>query len=77
MTAPPNRYFLRILLFGFLISSLPVIIVGLFSYMKSSDTIQQNVNASKLLQLEQMQMNVEQVMRTVDHSMTYFVNSSF
>ncbi|WP_338551490.1 helix-turn-helix domain-containing protein [Paenibacillus sp. KS-LC4] len=77
MAAPPNRYFLRILLFGFLVSSVPVIIVGLFSYMKSSDTIQRNVNASKLLQLEQMQMNVEQVMRTVDHSMTYFVNSSF
>lgn len=72
-----NRYFLRILIFGLIISSLPVIIVGLFSYIKSSDTIQRNVNDSKLQQLQQMQTNVEQVMRTVDHSVNYFVNSTF
>lgn len=77
MNKRPSRYFLQILIFGFIISSLPVIIVGLFSYMKSSETIQRNVNDSKLQQLQQMQLNVEQVMRTVDHSVTYFVNSSF
>jgi Response regulator containing CheY-like receiver domain and AraC-type DNA-binding domain len=76
MSKKSNSYFIRMLLFGLLISALPVVIVGFFSYMKTSDTIQRQAHDSKLQQLRQIQTNVEQLMKTVDHSMTYFVNSA-
>lgn len=53
-----------------------MIIVGLFSYLKSSEIIQSNVAQEKQQSIYQIQTNVEQVLKTVDHSLTYFVTSS-
>ncbi|MBW7452886.1 helix-turn-helix domain-containing protein [Paenibacillus sepulcri] len=76
MSKQPNMYFLKILLFGVIIGSLPVITIGIFSYFKASHTIQINANHSKQQNLFGIQNSVEQVLKTTDHSLTYFVNSA-
>ena len=73
----PNKYFYKILLFGIIISSFPVFLVGFFTYTKSSDTIQVKSNHAVLDHLLRLQNSVEQVLRTTDHSLTYFANSTF
>lgn len=70
-----TRYFLKIFLLGCILSTIPVMVVGIFSYMKASSTIQVQVNDAKQQSLYQIQSNVEQLLKTIDHSMTYFVNS--
>ena len=50
-------------------------IVGLFSYLKSSDIIQSNITNEKEQSVYQIQANFEQVLQTVDLSVTNFVTS--
>ncbi len=62
-------------MFCFAITSLPVILLGIFSYAHSSGVVQNNVNAQKALSLAQIQTNIEQVLKTVDQSATHFLSS--
>jgi len=39
MTNRPNKYYIKLLLFGFIVSTIPVVTVGLFSYLKSSGVV--------------------------------------
>ncbi len=73
----PNKYFYKILLFGIIISSLPIFLVGFFTYSKSSETIQKKSNHAVQDHLVRIQNSVEQVLRTTDHSLTHFSNSTF
>jgi AraC-like DNA-binding protein len=65
----------KLVLFCFVVVSLPVMILGIFSYTKSSGMIQQNVSREKLLNLTQVQSHVEQVLKTVERSSTHFLSS--
>ncbi|WP_134703198.1 helix-turn-helix domain-containing protein [Ammoniphilus sp. YIM 78166] len=68
-------YSIRLMLFGFTITSLPVILLGLFFYTHSSGVVQKNVNAQKELSVAQVQAHVEQILKMVDHSSTHFLGS--
>src|SRR5699024_9582489 len=57
------------------LSILTVIIVGIFSYLKSSDIIQSNTVKEKQQSVYQIQANFEQVLKMVDLSVTDFVTS--
>lgn len=73
-----NRlFYIKLVLFCFLIASLPVILLGIFSYAKSSGVVQQNVSKEKALSLNQMRLNVEQVLKIADRSATHFLSSNF
>lgn len=63
----------KLLLFSILIGTLPVIVLGTFSYYNSSLTVQEKVNEGNKLLLQQTQMVVEQMLRTVDNSATQFL----
>ncbi|CAG9620947.1 helix-turn-helix domain-containing protein [Sutcliffiella rhizosphaerae] len=76
MTKKPKNYYYKIITFTLLLATIPVIIVGLFSYLKSSEVIQNNVAEEKLQSIYQIQTNIEQVLKTVDHSLTYFVSTN-
>lgn len=71
-----TNYYFRLITFIIILATVPVIIVGLFSYLKSSEIIQSNVAKEKQQSIYQVQMNIEQVLKTVDHSFTNFVTSS-
>ncbi|WP_171653013.1 helix-turn-helix domain-containing protein [Paenibacillus foliorum] len=75
MNKRPRRYYFKLVLLCFIITSLPVIFLGIFSYAKSSGVVQQKVNEEKLLSLQQTQMNVEHMLKVVDQAATHFLGS--
>ncbi|WP_223701489.1 helix-turn-helix domain-containing protein [Sutcliffiella deserti] len=76
MSNAPKNYYYKIITFTLLLATIPVIIVGLFSYLKSSEVIQDNLAEEKQQSIFQIQTNIEQVLKTVDHSLTYFVSTT-
>jgi AraC-like DNA-binding protein len=70
-----NRYYFKLVLFCFLITSVPVILLGIFSYLKSSDVVQIHVNKEKTWSLTQAHMNVEQTLKIADQTAVHFLNS--
>ncbi|MEI7024725.1 helix-turn-helix domain-containing protein [Paenibacillus sp. y28] len=58
------------MLFSILIGTLPVILLGTFAYYNSSRTVQEKVNEGNKQLLQQMQMRVEQTLKTIDNSAT-------
>ncbi|RCW46374.1 helix-turn-helix domain-containing protein [Paenibacillus prosopidis] len=66
----------NLVLFGFAISIAPIITLGFFSYMKSSDSIQTHVNQSNIQMMNQLNGNIEQVLRTIDYTLNYIINTN-
>jgi YesN/AraC family two-component response regulator len=75
LTKSKKKFFIKLLSFITIIATFPVLIVGLFSYLKSSDIIQSNMTNEKEQSVYQIQANFEQVLQTVDLSVTNFVTS--
>jgi len=73
-----KRYSLytNMILFGFAISIFPILTLGFFSYMKSSDAIQTHVNRGNIQTMNQLNGKMEQVLRTVDYTLNYIVNTN-
>ncbi|WP_139995177.1 helix-turn-helix domain-containing protein [Paenibacillus paridis] len=65
----------KMILFGSVISILPVLIIGLFSYIQSSKQVQERVNQAELQYVRQLNANIEQVLKTVDHTLTNLAES--
>jgi two-component system response regulator YesN len=68
-------YLRRLLGLMLLVGLLPVAMLGLFSYMKSSSDMQQKVNEANMEVLRQTQMTVEQALRTLQHASLRFANA--
>ncbi|MFC0473310.1 helix-turn-helix domain-containing protein [Halalkalibacter kiskunsagensis] len=65
----------KLIVFGCIISIIPVVIVGVFSYVQSSKHIQEKVNDEKLQTIRQIHSNIEQVLVTVHHSVNNTIDS--
>ncbi|MDR6881199.1 AraC family transcriptional regulator [Bacillus sp. 3255] len=73
----PNLSFLsKMTIFGFLLSTLPVIFIGAFAFMTSSNEIQKNVSDGKMQLITQINSNVEQKLTTVNHTLNQVINST-
>lgn len=70
------NYLSKMTIFGLLLSTIPVIFIGIFSYLTSSNEIQNHVNRGKMQLLMQTNANVEQILTTVNHTLNQVVNSS-
>jgi len=70
-----SGFYIKLLSVIIILATLPVIIVGIFSYLKSSDIIQSNTVKEKQQSVYQIQANFEQVLKMVDLSVTDFVTS--
>ncbi|WP_203247592.1 helix-turn-helix domain-containing protein [Sporosarcina beigongshangi] len=70
-----KKIYTKLLAIVTILATLPVIIVGLFSYLKSAEIIELNVAEEKQQSIYQIQTNFEQVLQTVDLSVTTFVTS--
>jgi len=64
------------ILFGLAISIFPIITLGLFAYIQSSESIQNHVKSSNIQMMNQMNGNVEQILRTVDYTLNYIINTN-
>ena len=70
-----SKYYLKLILFSLLISTLPVAFIGIFSYNSASGMIQSKVNEGNMQILTQTQISVEQPLRQIDNSMLQFLMS--
>lgn len=64
------------MLFSLLLGTLPVILLGIFSYVKSSDMIQQKVNQGNIQILVEKQMRIENMLKVMDNNVIQFICSS-
>lgn len=69
------NYYGKLLLFSMLMSSIPVIILGVFSFIRSAEAVEDHVQASNQQLLRQTQMNVERVLKIIDHNATQFMQT--
>lgn len=69
--------FLRMVIFGCILSILPVVIVGGFSYLQSSKEVQKQVHQGKMQYMKQMNSNIEQILITNNHTLVNLLESSF
>ncbi len=70
-----SKYYLKLILFSLLISTIPVAFIGIFSYNSVSGMIQNKVNEGNMQILAQTQISVEQPLRQIDNSMLQFLMS--
>src|SRR5690625_154772 len=70
-----SGFYIKLLSLIIILSTLPIIILGVFSYLKSSEIIQENISKEKQQSVYQIQANFEQVLKMVDLSATDFVTS--
>ncbi|WNR43458.1 helix-turn-helix domain-containing protein [Paenibacillus roseipurpureus] len=75
MKKQSSPYFIRLFIFSLLLGSLPVMVVSLFSYVQGSATLQSKVNEANMQTLQQTQLRVEQMLKTLDHSVTQLISS--
>ncbi|RUT46195.1 AraC family transcriptional regulator [Paenibacillus anaericanus] len=72
----PLSFLSKLTIFTFVISTLPVLFIGSFSYLTSSKEIQKNVNKSKMELILQISSNVEHKLTTVNQTLNQVVSSS-
>ncbi|WP_348772899.1 helix-turn-helix domain-containing protein [Paenibacillus sp. Marseille-P2973] len=72
----PLSFLSKLTIFTFVISTLPVLFIGSFSYLTSSREIQKNVNQNKMELISQINTNVERKLTTVNQTLNQVVNSS-
>lgn len=72
----PLSFLSKLTMFAFVISTLPVLFIGSFSYLTSSKEIQKNVNNSKMELILQITSNVEHKLTTVNQTLNQVINSS-
>lgn len=65
----------RMVVFGCAICIIPILAIGFFSYMKSSASIQSHVSQSSIQLMRQSKDGMEQVLRTVDYTLNYVINT--
>ncbi|GAB2556995.1 AraC family transcriptional regulator [Gracilibacillus alcaliphilus] len=71
-----SQHYFKLIAFLVILSTVPVIITGGLSYWQSSKAIVDYSNDEKRQNIYQIQTNVEQVLRYIDLSTTYFVRSA-
>jgi two-component system response regulator YesN len=70
------RFLIKLFLFSLALGTLPVLLLGVLSYNKSSAMIEDKVAKGNQLNLQQTQQRVEQILRAADTSATHFINSA-
>ncbi|GGH18989.1 helix-turn-helix domain-containing protein [Paenibacillus segetis] len=72
----PLSFLSKLTIFTFVISTVPVLFIGSFSYLTSSNEIQKKVNKSKMELISQISSNVEHKLTTVNQTLNQVVSSS-
>jgi YesN/AraC family two-component response regulator len=70
-----SKYRNKLILFGVALGTIPVALLGIFSYFKSSSIIQEKVNQSNSQILYQTEMRVEEVLKSIQYYYFVLANS--
>ncbi len=66
----------KMIIFGCVVSILPVLFVGMFSYERSSKQVQEQVNQGEVQYIKQVNSNIEQILVAVNHTLTNLADST-
>ncbi|TLS53856.1 helix-turn-helix domain-containing protein [Paenibacillus antri] len=72
-----NKYLTKMIVFTVGLSTMPIILLGLFFYIKTSGTVQEKVNQGNVLILEQTHLRIEQVLGALDLQIERLAESPF
>ncbi|RRJ65077.1 AraC family transcriptional regulator [Paenibacillus oralis] len=72
----PLSFLSKLMIFTIVVSTLPVLFIGTFSYLTSTREIQKNVSQSKIELISQINSNVERKLTTVNQTLNQVVNST-
>ncbi|MCR8630139.1 helix-turn-helix domain-containing protein [Paenibacillus radicis (ex Xue et al. 2023)] len=70
------KFLLRLIVFGIVLGAIPVLFIGATSYYMASGDIKDNANESNAQILQQTQIRVEQVLKTLELSAIQYMNST-
>lgn len=70
-----NSLFKKMIVFGCAVSIMPLLILGYFSYQKSSEAVQQLSNESRLDSVDQLRTSMEQLLKSIDYTMSHIVST--
>jgi AraC-like DNA-binding protein len=71
-----SSYLTKLIFFGCILCTLPVLCFGIFSYFQSSKEIQKQVNRGQMQLLGQMNSKVEETLLTINHALNQLVDST-
>ncbi|GIP45606.1 putative HTH-type transcriptional regulator YtdP [Paenibacillus sp. J45TS6] len=71
-----RNYWIKLLVFCLLLGAVPTLFIGLFSYITASQDVKDKVQAANMLVLQQTEMQVEQMLHTLEDSVTQFANTA-
>ncbi len=74
-TKQRGRFYIKLLVFCFILASLPVLLLGIISYGKSAQVVRMKVSEQKALSLRQTQLGVEETLKVADQAMSHFFSS--
>lgn len=64
------------MMFGLLLGTVPLVLLGILSTLKANGIIEQKVNEGTMQTLTQTQLKVEQIIQMIDNSITQFSNTT-
>ncbi|CQR55924.1 hypothetical protein [Paenibacillus riograndensis] len=70
-----SAFLARLMLFSILLGTIPVIVLGSLSYLKTGSIVQEKVNEGSMQTMTQTQLKVEQILQMIDNSIIQFINS--
>lgn len=71
-----NKYMLKIATFSLLLGAVPTIVIGIFLYYAAARDMEEKVNQSNVHLLNQTQMRVEQLLRSMENAALQFEKST-
>jgi two-component system, response regulator YesN len=77
--AMPSRYsfFIKLMMFTTLISTIPLLFLGMYSFFQSTSTVQTKVNEANVFILQQSQSRVEQILKVIDQVSVRYAETPF
>jgi two-component system response regulator YesN len=69
-----SSFMSKLIWFGLLLGTFPVIVLGIFSYYTGSSTLQTKMYESNQQMLQQTEMRIEQLLRLIDYSAIQYMN---
>ncbi|WP_240421347.1 helix-turn-helix domain-containing protein [Paenibacillus periandrae] len=69
-----SSFMSKLIWFGLLLGTFPVIVLGIFSYYTASSTLQTKMYESNQQMLQQTELRIEQLLRLIDYSAIQYMN---
>ncbi|MCR8636481.1 helix-turn-helix domain-containing protein [Paenibacillus radicis (ex Xue et al. 2023)] len=74
---PRYSFFIKLMMFTTLVSTIPLLSLGIYSFFQSTSTVQTKVNEANVFILQQSQNRVEQILKVIDQVSGRYAETPF